>query len=137
MSEKQETRSNSRTALTRRQFIHGASAAAVTIAGVSTGRVRGANERLGVGFIGCGGRSNAHFKTVHYLKTNGANVDIVAVCDTYRPRLENKIKGYKAKGYDDHRELLDAPNVDVVCISTPDHLHGYQAIDGLVQKGLI
>ena len=78
MPDKQESRDKSNQALTRRQFIHGASAAAVTMAGVSTGRVRGANERLGVGFIGCGGRANAHLKTVHYLKSKGANVDIVA-----------------------------------------------------------
>jgi hypothetical protein len=94
MTDKRETRKNSTGAITRRQFMHGASAAAVTVAGVSTGKVLDANERLGVGFIGCGGRSNAHFKTVHYLKTNGYNVDIVAACDTYRPRLQNKVKGF-------------------------------------------
>ncbi len=131
MSDKQEARKDSRAAITRRRFIHGASAAAVTIAGVSTGKVLGANERLGVGFVGCGGRSSAHFKTVHYLKNNGYNVDIVAACDTYRPRLQNKVKGYNAKGYSDHRKLLDDPNVDVVCIATPDHHHGYQAIDAV------
>jgi predicted dehydrogenase len=131
MSDKQGSPGKGRAALTRRQFIHGASAAAVTMAGVSTGRVRGANERLGVGFIGCGGRSGAHFKTVDYLKGSGANVDIVAACDTYKPRLQARVKGYGAKGYADHRELLDDPNVDVVCIATPDHLHGYQAIDAV------
>ena len=33
-----------------------------------------------------------------------------------------------------HRELLADPNVDVVCIATPDHIHGYQVIDA-VQAG--
>ncbi|NOR67905.1 MAG: gfo/Idh/MocA family oxidoreductase, partial [Woeseiaceae bacterium] len=131
MPDKQESRDKSTVALTRRQFIHGASAAAVTVAGVSAGKARGANERLGVGFIGCGGRSNAHLKTVHYLKSKGANVEIVAACDTYRPRLQKIVAGYKAKGYADHRELLDDPNVDVVCIATPDHHHGYHAIDAV------
>lgn len=131
MSEEQKPQIKSSASLTRRQFIRGASAAAITITGVSTGRVLGANERLGVGFIGCGGRSNAHFKTVHYLKNNGANVDIVAACDTYKPRLQRIVDGYKAKGYAEHRELLDDPNVDVVCIATPDHHHGYQAIDAV------
>ncbi|TKJ38193.1 MAG: hypothetical protein CEE38_05390 [Planctomycetes bacterium B3_Pla] len=120
-------------ALTRRQFIHGAGAAAATVAGVSTtiGNALGANERIGVGFIGCGGRSNAHLKTVDYLKNHGANVDIVACCDAYRPRMQKVMEGYKAKGYSDHRELLDDPNVDVVCIATPDHQHGYQTIDAV------
>jgi predicted dehydrogenase len=31
----------------------------------------------------------------------------------------------------DHRELLADPNVDVVTIATPDHIHGYQAIDAI------
>ena len=45
--------------------------------------------------------------------------------------MQKIVDGYKAKGHSDHRELLDDPNVDVVCIATPDHLHGYQAIDAV------
>ena len=129
--------SNKDSTLTRRQFIRkaGAATAAVTVAGTTTRRVVGqassANERMGVGFIGCGGRSHAHLQAVHYLKTHGGNVEIVAACDAYRPRLQKVVEGYKAKAYIDHRELLADPNVDVVCISTPDHHHGYQAIDAV------
>ncbi len=119
--------------LTRRQFIHRASTttAALTASGILAKRARGANERLGIGFIGCGGRSNAHLKAVHYLKSQNANVDIVAACDTYRPRMQRVVEGYKARPYSDHRELLADPKVDVVCIATPDHQHGYQAIDAV------
>lgn len=123
--------------LTRRQFIHQAGAAtAVTLATTSTrrilGKTPGANERIGVGFIGCGGRSGAHLQTVHWLKTQANEpVDIVAACDVYRPRLQKVVDAYGAKGYMDHRELLADPNVDVVCISTPDHHHGYQAVDAV------
>jgi predicted dehydrogenase len=119
--------------LTRRQFIQRASTAtaALTVSGVSIKQARGANERIGVGFIGCGGRSNAHLKAVHYLKSQGENVDIVAACDSYRPRMQRVAEGYQAKGYSDHRELIADPNVDVVCIATPDHIHGYQAIDAV------
>ena len=124
--------------LSRRQFIRraGAAAAAITAAATLTRRVSGktlgANERLGVGFIGCGGRSWAHLKTVHWLKTDGNEpVEIVAACDAYRPRMQKVVDAYGAKGYMDHRELLDDPNVDVVCISTCDHHHGYQAIDAV------
>jgi len=49
---------------------------------------KGANQRLGIGFIGTGGRARAHI-------------------------------------------LLADPNVDVVCIATPDRLHAPQAIDAL------
>jgi predicted dehydrogenase len=123
--------------MTRRQFIRrtGSVAAAMTVAGTATkrftGKALGANERIGIGFIGCGGRSQAHLQTVHYLKNNGANVDIVAACDVYRPRMQRVAEGYKAKGYTDYRELLEDPHVDVVCIATPDHHHGYQAIDAI------
>ena len=116
--------------LTRRQFIHRAGAAAAAIA--ITGKTLGANERLGVGFIGCGGRGNSHLKVIHWLKTQANEpVDIVAACDVYRPRLQKVVEQYNAKGYIDHRRLLDDANVDVVCISTCDHHHGYQAIDAV------
>jgi predicted dehydrogenase len=125
-----------RNGLSRRQFIGRAGvAAAVAIAGTSAksfvGKVLGANDRIGVGFIGCGGRSQSHLQAVHYLQTQNANVEIVAACDAYRPRMQKVAEGYKAKGYMDHRELLADANVDVVCIATPDHHHGYQAIDAI------
>ena len=126
---------NGRNSLTRRQFIRRAGVAAV--AATSTrhfvSKAFGANERIGVSFIGCGGRSQAHLQTVHYLKSQqGVNVEIVAASDVYRPRMQKVAEGYKAKGYMDYRELLADSNVDVVCISTPDHHHGYQAIDAVL-----
>ncbi len=121
--------------LNRRQFLR--EAGGVTAAGMVLGasvstKVLGANERLGIGFIGCGGRSGAHFQALHWLKTQGKEpIEIVAACDVYRPRLKQKIEGYGGKAYMDYHELLADPAVDVVCIATPDHLHGYQAMDAL------
>ena len=129
--------SDSNSKVTRRGFMHGAGAlAAAALVGTSgkpaTGQVRGANDRIGVGFIGCGGRSGAHFQAVHWLKTQGKEaVEIVAACDVYRPRLKHRVDGYGGKAYMDYRDLLADPGVDVVCISTPDHVHGYQAIDAV------
>ncbi len=140
MNKDSEQESNKDATLTRRQFIGraGAAAAAVAIGDKSpqlaVGQVRGANDRLGIGFIGCGGRSNAHLKTVHWLKTQANEaVEIVAVCDAYRPRMEKAAENYNpaAKKYMDHRELLADADVDIVCISTCDHHHGYQAIDAV------
>jgi len=132
----EKTQSKAKDEITRRQFIHhaGAVAAAVTVTNTSPRRaVAGANERLGVGFIGCGGRSGAHFNAVHWLKTQAKEpLDIVAACDVYRPRMESRAKAYgAAKMYMDYRELLADPKVDVVCIATPDHHHGQQAIDAV------
>ena len=136
MRDKQKSLGKTVHSLTRRQFIRraGVAAATVTVAGTSAKRAVGksANERIGVGFIGCGGRSGAHFNVVHWLKTQAKKpIDIVAVCDVYKPRMEQRANGYGAKGYMDYRELLDDENVDVVCIATPDHHHGYQAIDAV------
>jgi predicted dehydrogenase len=136
MSDNKESQNKSDDALTRRDFIRGAgAAAALTVAAAASkpvvGRAQSANERIGVGFIGCGGRSHAHLQAVHYLSMHGGNVDIVAACDAYRPRMQKVADGYKAKGYWDHRDLLADPNVDVVCIATPDRHHGYQAIDAV------
>lgn len=123
---------------TRRQFI-GRTAALLAAGGAvqawpqfAAGKVLGANDRIGVGVIGAGGRAQAHLQMVHYLKEQRKlPVQISAVCDVYRPRMQRAAEAYGAKGYMDHRELLNDPNVDVVCIATPDHLHGYQAIDAL------
>jgi predicted dehydrogenase len=68
----------------------------------------------------------------NWLKTQ-ANypIDIVAVCDVYRPRAQNAARAFGCKAYMSHKELLADPRVDVVCIATPDHHHGYQAIDAV------
>jgi len=121
--------------VSRRRFLRqagGVTAAGMILGSSMSSTVLGANERLGIGFIGCGGRSGAHFQAIHWLKTQGKEpVEIVASCDVYRPRLKQRVEGYGGKAYMDYRELLADPAVDVVCISTPDHLHGYQAIDAL------
>ena len=129
---------NIKSEISRRQFIKSASAvaAAVALARTSAKTViagTGANERLGIGFIGVGGRGSSHVETVKGLMENkNEAVDIVAFCDAYRPHMQKHLDVYKnAKGYMDYRELLADPKVDVVCIATPDHHHGYQAIDAV------
>lgn len=119
---------------TRRSFIGQVAALAAVSQTVRSGGAASPNERLGIGMIGCGGRGSSHLGTIQKLKEAGANVEIVAVCDAYRPRMDKAAKAYSAKGYMDYRELLADPKVDVVGIATPDHIHGQQAIDA-VQAG--
>ncbi len=122
----------------RRQFIHTASTAMGVAVAAGVPRVTavgqeaaGANERIGVGFIGTGGRCNAHIGIVNQLKAKGV-AEPVAVCDVYRPRLEEASKKCGgAKMYRAHEDLLADPAVDVVCIATPDRLHAPQAIDAV------
>jgi len=123
--------------VSRRQFMGSAAAAALaaTTAPRALGQAASPNERLGAGVIGCGSRGGSHMQALNWLKDHGGNVDIVAACDVYRPRLNKAVEKYKIpKAYMDHRELIADPNVDVVFIATPDHHHAYAAIDA-VQAG--
>lgn len=137
MSENKTKVKGEKKKLDRRQFIKTSLATAATAmftTQITTRKVFGANSRLGVGFIGAGGRSGSHLKAVHWLKTQGnEDIETVAVCDVYRPRMQGRIESFApdAKGYMDHRELLADSNVDIVSITTPDHIHGYQAIDAI------
>ncbi len=119
--------------VTRRQFIRTAAAGAAALSTVHVSRGQGVNDRIGVGFIGAGGRQGAHLNMLKHLRDKeNMPIDFVAVCDIYKPRMENRKKQFGiAHGYMDHRELLRNKDVDVVCIATPDHLHGYQAIDAI------
>jgi predicted dehydrogenase len=120
---------------TRRKFIQmtsAATAAAVLAGALPRRQALGANERLGVGYIGAGGRAGAHMSCVKYLRDEQkVPVEPAAVCDVYRPRMDRAAKALGVKGYMDHKELLADPKVDVVCIATPDHHHPYQAIDAV------
>ena len=123
---------------TRRAFIRdaGTAAAAWTVgAGLAArpagARVIGANDRINFAMIGCGGRATPCCRWSRSSKTRALNVEIVAVCDIYRPRLEKTAERYNAKAYSNHKELLADPSIDVVGIATPDHIHGYQIIDAV------
>ena len=104
---------------TRRNFIGAATAA-------SYSRVMGANERIRIGFIGCGLIGLRHI--ADFKKQPDA--DLAAVCDVYQPRVERGQAdcGSKPKGYADFRKMLDDKGVDAVIISTPDHWHALQTI---------
>src|SRR5215470_3334306 len=73
----------------RRTFLQATGAATAFLPGftVLASGARGANGRIGVGFIGTGGRAQAHIDIVNALKQKGT-AEPVAVCDVYRPRLK-------------------------------------------------
>ena len=104
---------------TRRGFLGAFTAA-------SYARVLGANDRVGLGFIGYGLIGARHVEDFKKLQ----DADLVAVADTYRPRVEQGAAacGGNAKGYSDFRKLLDDKDVDAVVISTPDHWHALQTM---------
>ena len=100
----------------------------------SMGRVIGANDRINVGFIGCGGRMNAHIRRVMERNKERGDVQAVAVNDIWDKR---KQRAREATGvdqrsvYHDYREVCARPDVDVVVIASPDHWHHLQTLDAL------
>lgn len=121
--------------LTRRTFLQQAvgtaATAAVVMPYISRGGVLGANDRIGVGFIGVGGRGRSHVNTVKKFGEAGEPVRVAAVCDAYGFRLNEISQLSGAKPYRKHQELLADPGVDAVCIATPDRLHVPQALDAI------
>jgi len=119
--------------ISRRGFLQTAATSAAAVSAFSIAKAQNANDRIGIGFIGAGGRAGGHMNMIRHLRDREKMaVDFVAVCDTYRPRMEGKKKQFGiARGYSDHRELLQDKDVDIVCIATPDHHHGYAAIDAI------
>src|SRR6185295_997700 len=90
--------------LTRRSFIK-TGAAAMVFTAASRSRVFGANERVRVGLIGCGGRGMFDAK----LMRDVPNVEFAAVCDLYPQHLARAKEwaGTTAKEYKDFRRLLE------------------------------
>jgi len=87
---------------------------------------------LKAGVIGTGGI----FKGAHLPGwLSHPDVELVAFCDAYKPSAEAAAKDFPgAKVYDDYRELLADPSIDVVGISTPNVYHSEIAIAAL-QRG--
>ena len=97
-------------------------------------RVIGANDRINVALVGCGGRgsSDAHSFTKYGQDNNNA-CQIVAVCDVYAKRRREQAERYNAKAFADYHELLAMPDLDAVIVATPDHWHARIALDAMDQ----
>jgi predicted dehydrogenase len=107
---------------TRRTFL---GTAALTAA--SYQRILGANDRIGVGFIGYGLIGKQH--VVDFQKFT--DVDIAGVCDTYKPRVDEALEligNPNAKGYADFRKMFDNKDIQGVMVATPDHWHALLTI---------
>ena len=86
-------------------------------------RAWGANERLRVGVIGCGGRVKSVLSSAD---RTGVDFDIVSVCDVYAPRraeIKARANATTATEHVDYREVTDDKTIDAVFIATPDHWH--------------
>jgi len=117
----------------RRYFLQsvalGAGAAATWTAR-SYSAIVGAGERLRVGVIGCGGMANAHMDALLAMKDQ-ANLEIGAVCDVYKKRLDAAAAKTGGKPFARYQDLLAQKDLDYVLIATPEHWHHRMTLDAL------
>ena len=110
----------------RRKFIKQASAISAgyfVAAGARTAISQSPNEKLNVACIGVGGKGGGDSDNAAMFG------NIVAICDVDRNTMDSKgnSPAFKsAEKFSDFRELFAkfGKNLDIVTISTPDHMHG-------------
>lgn len=89
-----------------------------------------ANSRIGMGFIGMGLISDGHVRSFPGMK----NVQPIAVCDVRDSHLKKAQDVLKGKGYEGilattrFEEVLANPDIQAVCVTTPDHWHAAIAL---------
>ena len=124
-------RTSSQPTVTRRQFLAGASAAAVGFTILDPALVRGAdaNAKLNLGLIGCGGRGK--WITGLFAKHGGYN--IAGVFDYFADRANQAGDQFKVPaanrytGLHGYERLLAQPGLDAVAIISPPYFHPIQA----------
>ena len=125
-------------AISRRDFIKDAGAAAVSLTILPPGLVRGsqANSRIKLGIVGCGGRG----KWIAKLFAEHGGYEIHAGADYFAERAaelgaQHTIQGSRLfSGLSAYRRLLDS-GVEAVAIISPPYFHPEQAA-AAVDKGV-
>ena len=116
----------------RREFIRTAAATGLAVpclvpsSALAAPGKPGANERLSIALIGCGGMGRGN------LDACGSQPDVVVTgaCDVWQARREAVCVRYRsARPYADYRELLDRADLDGAIIATPPHWHPLIAVD--------
>lgn len=121
--------------INRREFIRGAaitSGLAGLAARPAAARPRampGANDRVGVGFIGIGIRGTLLMEATQKV----AGTQVAACADLYDGHFERarELGASSALMTRDYLKVLDHKDVDAVIIATPDHWHKKMVLDSL------
>jgi len=127
-------------AVSRRQFLRttAAGACAVGLPYFVPGRVMGGagvtppSEKIVMGCIGVGSMGGGHLRGFSAQE----DVRVAAVCDlrrAFREKAKQHVDGRygdtSCATYHDFRELLARPDIDAVCVATPDHWHALVGIE--------
>ncbi len=120
----------------RRDFVKAASVAAVYSLAPGAppqARAAGANDKIGLGFIGVGIRGSGLLED--FVKNPASR--FVAVADLYDGYLQHAREFCKEKANTDvattkrYEDLLNRKDIDAVVIATPDHWHKRLVLDAL------
>jgi predicted dehydrogenase len=116
--------------VTRRDFVKSSLVAGIAAA-LPYSRVRGANDQIRVGLVGCGGRGRgAHIPSFEEQK----GVAIVALSDADRQHMAEAAKiieskyGHRVEQYVDMRKMFDRKDIDVIANATQNYWHGLSTI---------
>jgi predicted dehydrogenase len=99
-----------------------------SVSAMSYRRIIGANDRINIGFLGCGSRSNGHQEMVKSSEKE-KNLAVVAVCDIWKLNREKaagnckNLFGPDPKQFKYSEEMLNMENLDAVMIATGDFQH--------------
>jgi predicted dehydrogenase len=112
----------------RRDFLAAGLGLATAALASSRAQAQGANDRIGIGLIGCGVRGTYILNEV--LAVAPGRIQVVALCDVWseaRAKLAasvaEKLPGQTPRLMARHQELLTTSGLDAVIIATPDHAH--------------
>ena len=88
----------------------------------SYARILGANDRIGIGFVGAGGMGTSHLNACKDLKDSD-NLQFFGVADCWKTRAEQGAAILKTDAVTDYHTLLGRKEIDYVTIATPEHRH--------------
>ena len=126
--------------MNRRHFLL---STAATLPLLHPNRILGANDRIRIGFVGCGGRA----KWLQSYFDDFPGVELAAVADCHFPRTEQaaakRPNGARWAKYPDYRSMFDREKLDAVFVETTTHarvliaMHALQAgMDVYAEKPL-
>lgn len=124
----------STSSLSRRNFITLAGGAALALPFYAP-RAWGANNRVRVAMISCGGRAGSLRNAFQRIP----DVDIAAVCDPDTARMDAMV-AKMLEGENpppapdkvrDYRRVLERKDIDAVVLATPNHWHALQSIQAM------
>ena len=118
--------------ISRRQFVTTSASVLGTFAIVSNYKAHavGANEKVVIGLMGCGGRGTYVAK----MFAERPDVDFAYICDVDTRRFSRardqieEAQGKPPKAVQDFRKMLDDKRVDAIINATPDHWHALGSI---------